>query len=783
METHNTVDRRKSRKTVAVLAMVLFAGLLATYWNHFDNEFHFDDFHTITQNPYIKDIKNIPRFFTDYTETQSTRPVIKTYRPLVTTFNAISYWLGDDYNTFYFHLTIFILFILQLFLMYFLFRKIMDLMHPHHWNPYIALFATAWYAFHTATAETVNYIIARSDSMSTMLIVMALVVWAYFPRQRKYGFYLIPALLGLFTKEQSAMFAPLLLMHILYFEQDLSIPDIFCRKRSVDLWKGIKKALPAIIIFLVITYIIVFVVRVSKEPDYGHTAAEYARTQPYVWLHYFITFFYPYKLSADPDMAVFRDLSDWRMWAGFLFMILYLFTIVKTSMKKSWRPVSFGLVWFGIALFPTSSIFPLGQISNDHRMFFPFVGLVLSVSWTIGLLLFNYEMKIKQSGILKILIPAAALLLIVAHAIGTYNRNVVWDSERSLWYDAIQKSPKNERALMNYGLTLMSNAEYKEARDIFLKAYDLNPDYNYLLVNLGILYNAMDKKDSSEFFFQKALRISPKLHVTNYYYGRHLFQQNKLQQARKYVERALETVPHYLPARHLMMNILFHQEDWETLSRIAGETLEFSRKDELAEYFLQQKLQNEERLRQLEQKVKQNPEASDLINLSLIYYKNKEYEKVIDVCRKALTHDPNLASAYNNIGSAYIAMKQYKKAVKPLQKALDLNPGLQRARNNLLLARSELSRESVFDKNLTFNEWINMSLVFYKQEDYEKCIRCCRKALEIRPNSAEAWNNICSAYNKMGEYTKAVEACKKALKIKPDMERAKNNLAFARQNL
>lgn len=429
-------------KLLLTIALVMLAGLLATYWNHFDNSFHFDDFHTIKKNPYIRSLDNIPDFFTDYTRTQSTRPVVKTYRPLVTTANAISYSLGNRYKPFYFHLTIFIGFILQLILMFFLFKKILNLCFKYKWNSFIALFAVGLYAFHTANAETVNYIISRSDTYSTLFVVMGIGIWAWFPKHRKYGLYLIPALLGMLTKEQSAMFAPLLLFFILIVEQQMSINDIFRKNKQAILWKSVKKALPTLVIIFVITYIVVFTIRVPHEPGYGHTALQYAITQPFVWLHYFISFIFPYKLSADPDMSVFRSATDPRMWAGFVFIVVYLWAIIKTSQKAEWRPVSFGLIWFGIALLPTSSFFPLGQVSNDHRMFFPFVGLTLSAASVFGLLLKRYETFILNSRKWKIIVIALPAIIIIAHAFGTNHRNEVWHSEKSLWKEAKKKTPK-----------------------------------------------------------------------------------------------------------------------------------------------------------------------------------------------------------------------------------------------------------------------------------------------------------------------------------------------------
>jgi len=46
-----------------LLSVGLFAILLISYSNHFHNTFHFDDSHTIEDNPYIKNIDNIWKFF------------------------------------------------------------------------------------------------------------------------------------------------------------------------------------------------------------------------------------------------------------------------------------------------------------------------------------------------------------------------------------------------------------------------------------------------------------------------------------------------------------------------------------------------------------------------------------------------------------------------------------------------------------------------------------------------------------------------------------------------
>src|ERR1700682_855169 len=100
------------RNTTILLALLMLLVVLA-YSNHFQNEFHFDDSHTVVDNPYIRSLKNIPRFFIDAT-TFSSLPSNQSYRPIVAASLAIDYWLGGGLNPFYFHLSTFLLYLLQL---------------------------------------------------------------------------------------------------------------------------------------------------------------------------------------------------------------------------------------------------------------------------------------------------------------------------------------------------------------------------------------------------------------------------------------------------------------------------------------------------------------------------------------------------------------------------------------------------------------------------------------------------------------------------------------------
>ena len=108
----NESEAELSKLKVLIYFVLLFLIVALTYKNHFHNSFHFDDSHTIENNLFIQDIHNIPLFFKDGT-TFSSLPQNQSYRPIVSTSLAIDYWIGKGYDLFYFHLSSFIIFLLQ----------------------------------------------------------------------------------------------------------------------------------------------------------------------------------------------------------------------------------------------------------------------------------------------------------------------------------------------------------------------------------------------------------------------------------------------------------------------------------------------------------------------------------------------------------------------------------------------------------------------------------------------------------------------------------------------
>jgi tetratricopeptide (TPR) repeat protein len=653
--------------------------ILAAYGNSFQNDFHFDDFHSVTGNPFIRELRNVPRFFVD-SRLSSTMPDHAIYRPVVTTSLAFDYWLGHGLNPLYFHISTLVWFEVQVILMFFLFRKIMEMADPHPSNDWVALAAAALYGLHPANAETVNYIIQRAEIYSTLGIVASVLWFAAWPAQRKWGWYLLPALAAFLSKAPALIFPFLLLAYIFLFER--------VREPGAN-WRSLRMALPAFLVTGAAAILTVKLTPASFEAG-GGPASLYRLTQPWVALHYFKSFFLPTELSADTDWSAIQDPLGTEAVAGYVLVLALLVAAYHTTRKSETRPIAFGIIWFLVALVPTS-LMPLAEVTNDHRMFFPFVGLALAVVWSVRLFLFRKSDRLAGNWIW---VRGAALglaVVLTAFAAGTRERNRVWHTEESLWQDVSIKSPRNGRGLMNYGLIFMSRGDYTSALSYFERAVVYTPNYWALEINLAVANGALHRDGEAERHFLRGVSLAPAIADPHFFYARWLNSAGRSGEATAHLESALRLNPLSFDSRYLLMQVYAQQGNQQALSRVVQETLRLAPNDATAKQFQAGGVSLGQTAPKVEQPVAQTDEqsAAALLNLSLLQYNAGRFDDCIRSAKMALERKPDYAEAYNNIAAAYNSMNRWDDGIHAAQEAIRLKPDYQLAKNNLAWAVSQ----------------------------------------------------------------------------------------------
>jgi tetratricopeptide (TPR) repeat protein len=626
--------RMKSRLGVGLAGAVL-AVLLAAYANHFQNGFQFDDAHTVVNNTAIRELRNIPLFFRDAT-TFSSLPSNQSYRPLVSTLLAVDYHFAGGLHPFWFHLSIFVLFWALCVLLAFVIYGLLQTVTPSSRNIWIAFTAAAFYGVHPANADTVNYVIASAEILSTLGVLASFALYLQFPKQRRYYIYAVPSALAILAKPPAAIFAVLFAVYRLLFRLSDAPPD--AKRPGRRLFPWCSEVVP---VFALCAAGLFLVQRMTPRTWIAgsSSAHQYLITQPYVALLYFKTFFWPRGLSADYDLDAFVSMNDPRFWAGLVFVIFFVTISIAASFYKPTRVISFGLLWFLIALLPTS-LLPLAEVMNDHRTFLPYIGLVIAVAGGASIFLARFDLSGATS---KLALVSLALLVVGGSAFATFQRNKAWKNDETLWRDVTIKSPKNGRGLMNYGNTLMAKGDFPGALDYYHRALVLTPQYPFLLINLAIAEDGTHQTQMAEQHFREALRLAPSSPDGYAYYARFLIDHARPDQARGLLERAVALSPSDALARDLLAQV-------------------------------------------------RSPTPESLLALSLQDYRASRYVDCIAAGRAALALRPNYAEAWNNIGAAYNQLGQFKEAAAACEEAVRYKPDFELARNNLQYARAQLER-------------------------------------------------------------------------------------------
>jgi protein O-mannosyl-transferase len=478
---------------VVVLALVAMV-----YTNSLDNSFHFDDEHSIVANPHIRELGNIPAFFTN-SQMFSRNPGSEMYRPLVLVSYALNYRLGK-YRPGGYHLFntgIHLLVVLMLF----------GLFVQFGFRPEAALAGSLLFGIFPLTSEPVNYISSRSESLAALFFLGSLLFY-----MRKEG-QISPASLlffaaGLLCKSVVLTLPALLLLY----------DWAWGKWKGVDFWRS---HWPYWVGAAVYVGGISSLVREAIIQAPVRSMVDQAATQVKALIYYAQLLFFPQPLNVEHQFFAATGWGEGAVLLGGICVLSLAFVL-----SRGGRECVFWCGWVIIGLLPTL-IVPLNVMMNERRLYLPLVGFIGFLMCMVRL----GEWR-RNSGIL---FGVGGILL----AVLTVQRNQIWKDEGTLWRDALEKSPGMVRPLLRVGSLNRAEGRFGEAEKAYLKALKLDlesaPAYN----NLGNLYREQERLEAAEQAYAKALGIAPRYVEAQINLGTLYSRQGRLDEAVEIFQRAL----------------------------------------------------------------------------------------------------------------------------------------------------------------------------------------------------------------------------------------------------
>lgn len=468
-----------------LLPLALLAAVaLLPYLNSVHNGFQWDDFHHIRENPAIRDLGSIPRFFTD-PSTFSSNPT-PMYRPLLMVTYALNHAAGG-YRVTGYHLVNIALHLLAVLL----FHRLLLLLVPGAGETGAAWAAAALFAAHSLNSQAVNYISSRSVLLASSLLLAGLVLYAAGRTNRR------PLLVAAST---AALFLAML-------SKSTAIVAVALLPALELLLPGDRRGLRGALLRLAgpLTAAAAYlwlsrtVVERSLASPLRPLDIQLA-TQARVFWHYLRLAAAPFGLSVHSDI---RPVSSPFGAEGLLSVsgvVLFAALLVVVSLRLKSRPALYFAAWPFIILAPTW-IIPLNVVVNEHRFYLALAGLLgLAAAWCAATRLDLNGPRVRAA--------LAATLLLLGSLTALRNRD--WRDEFTLWTDAAEKCPACAMPRINLGLAHLRRGETAAAAASFDRALALAPNNFDALSNRGVIHLRAREYARAADLFRQALEQAPR---------------------------------------------------------------------------------------------------------------------------------------------------------------------------------------------------------------------------------------------------------------------------------
>ncbi len=690
------------------IIIIIGTGLLI-YSNIYDNSTHFDD-EFIFKNTNLHNPNDLEKLSS-----------INKFRivPFWTfAYNYVSSDDGKDLTGFYiFNVLIHLInSLFVFFIIYFIFKT--PVIRDTKMSNYGVLFAflgAMLFVAHPLQTQAVSYIYQRLASLAATFYLGAFLSYLLARVTRKgvllqILFFIISfifLILGIFSKENMfTIFPMILVIELMIFNKNFKISPIV-----IIVFLGLM-ALGFFIFFQFQVFSNVFTTLQNFNGE-TITSQNYFITQFKVFPLYFRLFLLPYRQNFDHDIRVANSFAEFDVIFGMLLVgLLIAFAIY---MYRYNRIITFGLIWFFLTISVEASFIPIADVVFEHRVYLPMLGLILAF---FGIL---YEIFSRKDKLIPIMFILIAMIVSVDIVLAN-QRNNVWNSELTLWTDAVNKSPNKARTYFKRGQANLNDGKVNWALYDFSKVISLNPDFLSAYTYRAAIYISLGKNREALEDQNKFIDLSKDK------------TQGYLNRARTYMKmkaygRAIEDLESYLKRNNQDIDVMLEKAKAYELINDAPNAIK-TVKIALKIDSLNPKLQ---------------------YNLARYYYMTAQFDSAfvwLDRAKTTANHSPEiLLNVHNLMGAYYFYKKDYSLSIEEYNKALEINNKFMESLVNLAIAYRTTSQyekeleiidriielEPRNDINWQARGFCNVNLKNYKEADKD-----LRRALELNRKNLKA---------------------------------------------
>ncbi len=488
--------------------------IILCYSNTFHSSWHFDDYPNILFNPNLHienlSLEDLKGSFYEAGSNQS-----RFRRPTAAVTFAVNWYFGKDNVAGYHSVNIFI----HILTAFFLFLATAQLfrtpalvsLYNENQVYFCALLSAVFWAVHPIQTQAVTYIVQRMASLAAMFYILA--NWLYLKGRNIqnqihavffYAGVLVCFVLAVGAKENAILLPlSLVLAEIIFFEHLKEK-----KKRKFLLFFSLIAGLVFFCVALFFMKGSIFSFLQGYEARF-FSLSERMMTQPRILLLYLSQLIWPvadrFSLMHDIEISV----SLFTPWSTIPSILLVLSLIAAGMLLIHRNPlISFSILFFFLNHLVESSIIPLEMV-YEHRNYLPSFFLFLPIAAGIHKGLDYFRAKFFMHALVTVFV----IFIIISAGIGTYTRNRVWATEKSLWTDTMLKAPGLARPVHNLGECYAKEGDDDTALHLYQKALHLTDmrigQKAYTYHNIGNIYQKYGKYEAAADYYRKAVKDNP----------------------------------------------------------------------------------------------------------------------------------------------------------------------------------------------------------------------------------------------------------------------------------
>ena len=149
---------------------------------------------------------------------------------------------------------------------------------------------------------------------------------------------------------------------------------------------------------------------------------------------------------------------------------------------------------------------------------------------------------------------------------------------------------------------------------------------------------------------------------------------------------------------------------------------------------------------------------------------------------RAIRIDPGNLAARHVLIDVYSAKSDWNEVNRLAEETLGMEPLDAPSLRARELAESVFDRVKMAERDAesskTVDDYLQLSVAYFQNRQYEDSVKACRQALAVHPDQAEAYSNMAAAYYALGQLDETETALREAIRIRPELATVKSNLDF-----